>query len=75
MTLSQQILGISPTVFAFGTPDDAVHGANERFSRAMFHKGIRAYVLLLQRLGAAADGGADAGSPVADVGSDTHLEL
>lgn len=51
-TLFREHLGVYPTSFGFGLPDERQHSPDEFFRLASFRMAQRAYVLMLERLGA-----------------------
>lgn len=46
----QKKLGIHTVLLGFGLPDDNLHAPNEKFSLAMFHKGIETVILFYQKV-------------------------
>ena len=46
-----ELLGVHTVTFAFGLPDERIHGPDEFFRQASFERGLVAYGLLLQNLG------------------------
>jgi acetylornithine deacetylase/succinyl-diaminopimelate desuccinylase-like protein len=48
--LIKEHLGVDTLLLGWGQPDDNLHGPNEKFSLADFHRGIRASAALLEEL-------------------------
>jgi acetylornithine deacetylase/succinyl-diaminopimelate desuccinylase-like protein len=51
VNLIQEILGIPAVLMGFGSPDDRIHGPNEKFHLPSFFRGIVTSVLFLAELG------------------------
>lgn len=58
--LFQELLGIDTLMFGFAMPDEDVHAPNEFFRLSSLEDGLRAWPLLLSRLGAGPAAGFDA---------------
>jgi len=43
-----QILGVPPVLMGFASPDDGLHGPNERFSLRNFDRAVRTCIAFLE---------------------------
>ena len=50
--MMQQVLGVDSVMLGFGLPEDGIHGPNERQSLPLLFKGMRTYLLFMDKLAA-----------------------